>query len=465
MITAILFLNEKGEIVLVRNYRGDIRRSTAEAFRNAIIVKKETKQPIVQIQKSTFFYIRENNIYVVACANGNVNATVIFESLYKLVAAFKAYFGGVFDEDAIQKQYGLIYELMDEAFDFGYPQNIDPDVLKAYIMQGKPLSVQKAQQVSMHVTGASSRPPNIVHQVNQLFIDVIEQVNLLVSSKQTILNAEVIGQINLKVQLSGDPDCIFGFNDKLFLDQHNDSQGHVKRKTNRDTLELDDIKFHQCVKLSHFSKDRTISFIPPDGDFTLMRYRVSERVVKPPFHVVPIIIEHSRTRFVVQVTVTSTFSAHFIATSVVIKIPIPTNSARLQSEVSVGSTKYEPTQHAIVWKVKNFPGGSSNQFRANVQLLASVVQGAPWSKPPVSMQFLVPMATSSGLEVLFMNVSESKLHYHADRFIRYVTRGGNYLIRYPDKVGVGEDRRTGTGGQVGYGGQAAGQFGIAAPKK
>lgn len=39
-----------------------------------------------------------------------------------------------------------------------------------------------------------------------------------------------------------------------------------------------------------------------------------------------------------------------------------------------------------------------------------------------------------------------RLHYHADRFIRYVTRGGNYLIRYPDKVGVGEDRRTGTGG-------------------
>jgi hypothetical protein len=45
------------------------------------------------------------------------------------------------------------------------------------------------------------------------------------------------------------------------------------------------------------------------------------------------------------------------------------------------------------------------------------------------------MATSSGMEVLFMNVNESKLRYHADRFIRYMTKGGNYLVRYPDHAG------------------------------
>lgn len=36
-------------------------------------------------------------------------------------------------------------------------------------------------------------------------------------------------------------------------------------------VELDDCQFHQCVKLGKFDSDRTISFIPPDGEFELMR--------------------------------------------------------------------------------------------------------------------------------------------------------------------------------------------------
>ena len=30
-------------------------------------------------------------------------------------------------------------------------------------------------------------------------------------------------------------------------------------------VEMEDVKFHQCVRLSKFETDRTISFIPPDG--------------------------------------------------------------------------------------------------------------------------------------------------------------------------------------------------------
>lgn len=36
-------------------------------------------------------------------------------------------------------------------------------------------------------------------------------------------------------------------------------------------VEIDDCQFHQCVKLGKFDSDRTISFIPPDGEFELMR--------------------------------------------------------------------------------------------------------------------------------------------------------------------------------------------------
>ena len=35
-------------------------------------------------------------------------------------------------------------------------------------------------------------------------------------------------------------------------------------------IEMEDVKFHQCVKLSRFENDRTISFIPPDGAFVIL---------------------------------------------------------------------------------------------------------------------------------------------------------------------------------------------------
>ena len=48
-------------------------------------------------------------------------------------------------------------------------------------------------------------------------------------------------------------------------------------------VELDDCQFHQCVRLGKFDSDRSISFIPPDGEFELMRYvrRQRRRNLRP----------------------------------------------------------------------------------------------------------------------------------------------------------------------------------------
>jgi AP-2 complex subunit mu-1 len=41
-------------------------------------------------------------------------------------------------------------------------------------------------------------------------------------------------------------------------------------------VEIDDCQFHQCVKLGRFDTDRTISFVPPDGEFELMKYELEK---------------------------------------------------------------------------------------------------------------------------------------------------------------------------------------------
>ena len=46
----------------------------------------------------------------------------------------EAYFTS-FTDINVKNNFSLIYELLDEILDFGYPQNTDPAPLKMYIMQ------------------------------------------------------------------------------------------------------------------------------------------------------------------------------------------------------------------------------------------------------------------------------------------------------------------------------------------
>lgn len=76
------------------------------------------------------------------------------------------------------------------------------------------------------------------------------------------------GQILMRAYLSGMPECKFGLNDKLVLERNDRSKASAGDAA---AVELDDCQFHQCVKLSRYDTDRSISFTPPDGEFELMR--------------------------------------------------------------------------------------------------------------------------------------------------------------------------------------------------
>ena len=72
--------------------------------------------------------------------------------------------------------------------DFGIPQILDPDLLKKFIQEGATKldiqSIQKKKQLTNQATGVTSwRPEGIKYKKNEVYIDVIESVNLLMSTK------------------------------------------------------------------------------------------------------------------------------------------------------------------------------------------------------------------------------------------------------------------------------------------
>ncbi|KAL3433597.1 Mu homology domain-containing protein [Aspergillus tetrazonus] len=447
MLSGILIFNQKGENLIFRAFRNDCRPRLADIFRIQVISNPQVRSPILTLGSTTFSHVKHENIYLVAVTKSNANAALVFEFLYRLVLLGKSYFGK-FDEEAVKNNFVLIYELLDEILDFGYPQNTETDTLKMYITtEGVKSAITNnpsdSARITQQATGALSwRRADVKYRKNEAFVDVIEDVNLLMSATGTVLRADVNGQIVMRAYLSGTPECKFGLNDRLLLD--NDAAGpgssnpgaggrgaggHSSSKTRAaaGSVTLEDCQFHQCVKLGRFDSDRIISFVPPDGEFELMRYRATENV-NLPFKVHPIVREIGTTKVEYSVAIKANYSSKLFATNVVIRIPTPLNTAKTTERTSQGRAKYEPEHNNIVWKIARFSGGSEYVLTAEATLSAMTNQKA-WSRPPLSLNFSLLMFTSSGLLVRYLKVFE-KSNYSSVKWVRYMTRAGSYEIRY-----------------------------------
>lgn len=297
-----------------------------------------------------------------------------------------------------------------------------------------------SSRITQQATGALSwRRSDIKYRKNEAFVDVIEDVNLLMSATGTVLRADVNGQIVMRAYLTGTPECKFGLNDRLLLDTGETSNNMNGRgggsglgtaKATRaaaGSVTLEDCQFHQCVKLGRFDADRIISFVPPDGEFELMRYRATENV-NLPFKVHPIVREIGTTKVEYSVAIKANYSSKLFATNVVIRIPTPLNTAKTTERTSQGRAKYEPEQNNIVWKIARFSGQSEYVLNAEATLTSMTHQKA-WSRPPLSLSFSLLMFTSSGLLVRYLKVFE-KSNYSSVKWVRYMTRAGSYEIRY-----------------------------------
>jgi len=430
MIGGLFIYNHKGEVLISRVYRDDIGRNAVDAFRvNVIHARQQVRSPVTNIARTSFFHIKRSNIWLAAVTKQNVNAAMVFEFLLKMCDVMQAYFGKISEEN-VKNNFVLIYELLDELLDFGYPQNTDTGILKTFITQQGIKSATREEQaaITSQVTGQIGwRREGIKYRRNELFLDVFEYVNLLMSPQGQVLSAHVAGKVIMKSYLSGMPECKFGINDKIVVDSKGKAGDEATRS--KSAIAIDDCQFHQCVKLSKFETEHAISFIPPDGEYELMRYRTTKDISLP-FRVIPLVREVGRTKLEVKVVIKSNFKPSLLAQKIEVRIPTPLNTSGVQLICMKGKAKYKASENAIVWKIKRMGGMKESQISAEIELLQTDSK-KKWTRPPISMNFEVPFAPS-GFKVRYLKVFEPKLNYSDHdviKWVRYIGRSGLYETR------------------------------------
>lgn len=96
---------------------------------------------------------------------------------------------------------------------------------------------------------------NSYQQSNEIYFDIIEKLELQISSKGKVLSGENWGRIQSRSKLKGFPDLTIKFS-----------------KGNQDLI-VDPV-FHQSVRRKKWWDEGVLSFCPPDGVFLLTEFRV-----------------------------------------------------------------------------------------------------------------------------------------------------------------------------------------------
>jgi len=470
MINSVFILNDFGQVIAEKHWRGLISRSICDALWDAVthaenvldvppiieahtgqhhlfnVVHFVTKQQDSALNKSmTEMSVRRHatisrtaaaktqKIFFVAVAATDVNVMVPLEFLHRMVDVFEDYFGVGFSEVDLQDEFARMYLLLEEMADNGDPSCTEAAILRTFVpaphmfgaigekLTSKDPSSSSAENSMSSISGGGANVVNvpwrrtgIKYTSNEFFMDIVEDVDCIVEANGNLVTAAVAGNIYANCKLSGMPDLTLNFvNPGL----------------------LDDVSLHPCVRVFRWEKNRIISFVPPDGRFKLMSYRVRGNGVMPPVNIRPD-IKFDRSPAASGASVTgkvdvSVTPKHFpnsksIVEDLVVTIPLPQTVTGAVLTTTTGSFEFDSKLKTVVWTI----GKWNPQFnQAGISGTITLAPGAPApeSCPAVSAQFKIPMFTASGIRVDNLAVREN--YSNPYKGVRSVTRGGQYFFR------------------------------------
>eukprot|EP00397_Hematodinium_sp_SG-2012_P016487 GEMP01016824.1.p1 GENE.GEMP01016824.1~~GEMP01016824.1.p1 ORF type:complete len:452 (+),score=53.42 GEMP01016824.1:348-1703(+) len=447
-ISQFYILSPRGDTIITRDFRGDVVKGTAEIFFRRVTLWKTSRDtpPIFNQDGISYIFLKKNGLYFCCTTSQNISPTYVVELLNKMAKVFKDYCG-VLNEESIRKNFILIYEILDEMIDFGYPQTTSTEQLKscihneAIVLEApKGLGGLGLPQFNPRTvpSNAVHRPVGLTHnensrsKKNEIFVDILERLTVCLNANGYILNSSIDGSIQMKSYLAGNPELKLALNEDLAIG----STG----STGYSMVTLDDCNFHECVDLRDFDDYRIMSLIPPDGEFSVLNYRITNDF-RVPFRIFPTIEEASPYSIDLVIKVRAELPDTNYGGNVVISCAMPKNTTSVSTELhppnATQAAEYLSNETRISWTIKKFQGGSEHSLRCRINLSTALKKGTQprltdsISKEigPISMNFEIPMYNVSNLQVRYLRIAEKHKSYNPYRWVRYVTQSSSYICR------------------------------------
>ncbi|KFZ65434.1 AP-3 complex subunit mu-1, partial [Podiceps cristatus] len=389
-----------------------------EAQEKAIDV--ENVPPVISTPHHYLISIYRDKIFFVSVIQTEVPPLFVIEFLHRVADTFQDYFGEC-SETAIKDNVVIVYELLEEMLDNGFPLATESNILKELI---KPPTILRS--VVNSITGSSNvgdtlptgqlsnipwRRAGVKYTNNEAYFDVIEEIDAIIDKSGSTVFAEIQGVID-----SSSSNCWYStrFHSPLCHSLQNPRL-------------LDDVSFHPCIRFKRWESERVLSFIPPDGNFRLISYRVSSQNLVA----IPVYVKHmisfkensSSGRF--DVTIGPKQNMGKTVEGVVMTVHMPKAVLNMNLTATQGSYTFDPVTKVLTWDV----GKITPQKLPNLKGIVNLQSGAPKPEenPSLNIQFKIQQLAISGLKVNRLDMYGEK--YKPFKGVKYITKAGKFQVR------------------------------------
>lgn len=433
--------SQKGD----RNSSRFLGLNRSKVFDSLVLSVQETNpsvwlSPIIFYEEHTICNLKHNELTVLGIAERRTaNCALLFKALQLLVSLCKDFFGS-FTRQSLSQNFIQVNQIIDEAIVSGVIQQNDPKMISQFLSSDPTTATAYTTPLNTAVPWRSS---NIKYSRNEIFVDVIESVEAIVNPTGEVVKKKLTGSIHMKSLLSGMPELKLGlyFSHKKTQLPTSTSSELLQFRASQPVLEecilsekLQDVRFHQCVRLNRFETNKVITFIPPDGDFELLSYTINNKYFdKLPITVRcnynPSCIAPDSSLFEVNITLQPNFSDKVTARFITLRIPTPSDVIKPKYKFSHGSASYKPNVNCSEWHLGLVTGQTTHTLSITAnRSRAGRDPNERWHATPLMLLFEIPFYTASNIQVEYLKISESS-GYMALPWVRYVTKSGEFLIR------------------------------------
>ncbi|CAI9716901.1 AP-3 complex subunit mu-1 isoform X12 [Octopus vulgaris] len=417
MIHSLFVINNSGDVFMEKHWKSVIHKSICDYFFEVQgrAVSLDDVPPVIATPHHYLINIYRSQLYFVAVVTTEVSPLFVIEFLHRVFDTFEDYFAEC-TESTIKEHYVIVYELLDEMLDNGFPLAVESNVLKELI---KPPNFLRT--ITDTVTGKSTgvsgilptgqlsnipwRRTGVKYTNNEAYFDVIEEIDAILDKSGATVFAEIQGYIDCLIKLSGMPDLTLSFmNPRL----------------------LDDVSFHPCVRFKRWESERVLSFVPPDGNFRLISYHIgAQNMVAIPIYVRHTISfrEGAAGRF--DVTIGPKQAMGKTIENVVVEVLFPKSILNVTLTPNQGKYSFDPVTKMMTWDVGKIDPTKLPNIKGTINLQTG--SPVPESNPTISVQFSISQWAISGVKVNRLDMYGEK--YKPFKGVKYVTKAGKFQVR------------------------------------
>ena len=433
MSTSQLFiLSKRGDILFFRDFRHDIKKSNDIFFHNLnFLTEEENIPPIFNIDGINFLHRKTEYLYFVISTLDNCPPNYYLEIIDRLMIIIEDHIGDL-TEESIRNNFVLIYEIIDEMMDFGYPQLSETEQVKEFVFTEPLVDLNDSKIKKIKgILNQNSRSQDSVRQPiksmddsyrNEIFIDLIEKITCLFGRNGNILSSGIDGCIKMKSYLKNSPELKITLSDEI----------DVGNNLSSGKMTLSGYNFCNGLRYKDFEKNKTLYLISHEGEFVLMNYRINNEF-SPPFKLYTI-IEESDYKLELRIKLVANFNSEKIAGNIKITFNAPKDVQSVyfdfpQKNQDINKVDYNENKHLCIWKINRIIGGSDNILGVKFTLQEKHPAKSRKELGPIALKFEIPNHNISNMGIKDLQIITNDMKCNVKKWIRTYTKEKSYISR------------------------------------